>query len=221
MRSLLIPVVAIVMIAAFGSCGGGSKGPATFCDTTCIKDSLVLTGDGPAKPFVRVSFKDCKPDSINWGNTWLPKSQVMAFGNLTGKSVTLNPKFIQYYFHDTSYVWLTFNDCATGQGFAAKMLMARTKITPYNGALNALDPKFSVADELVAWTDRGNIWVEEKATGKQALMTFGAQLKDFDYANVHASIDSVNITSTRIWAKFKNGENWEEKEKAITLGDVK
>jgi hypothetical protein len=63
--------------------------------------------------------------------------------------------------------------------------------------------------------------VEEKATGKQALMTFGNELEGFDYNNIHASIDSVNITATRIWAKFKVGEKWETKEKNITMGTVK
>lgn len=220
MRSLLIPAAAILMLAAFGSCGGGSEKPATFCDTTCMKDSLILTGDGAAAPFIRIGFKNCSPDSINWGNKQLATSLVTHFSNLTGKEVKLNPKFIKYDFYDTSHVWLTFNDCATGQGFATRLKMGKIDVRPNNAALNALDPKYSVAANLVAWTDRGNIMVEDKATGKQATMTFGKEIKGFEYENMHATIDSVNITPTRIWAKYKSdatAEKWEEKEKAITL----
>jgi hypothetical protein len=227
MKSLLIPAAVVLMIAAFGSsCGGGSSAPATFCDTTCVKDSLLLTGDGPAAPFVRIGFKDCKPDSVNWGNRMLAKSKVTHIGTLTGKKVHINPTYVKTYFSDSAYVWLLFNDCNTGQGFAAKLKMGtigkgETILEPYNGALNSIDPKFSVSDDLVAWTDRGNIMIEDKATGKQGLMTFGNELENFDYANIHASIDSVNITATRIWAKFKVGEKWEVKEKNITLGEVR
>lgn len=227
MKSLLIPAAVVLMIAALGSsCGGGSSAAATFCDTTCVKDSLLLTEDGPASSFVRISFKDCKPDTVNWGNKLYAKSKLTYIKTLTGKNVHINPKYVKAYLNDTSYVWLMFNDCATGQGFAAKLKMGtigkgETILQPYNGALNSIDPKFSVSEELVAWTDRGNIIIEDKATGKQALMTFGYELENFDYANIHASIDSVNITPTRIWAKFKVGEKWEVKENNVTLGEVK
>jgi len=227
MKSLLIPAAVVLMIATFGSsCGGGSSAPVTFCDTTCVKDSLFLSDEGPASSFVKISFKDCKPDSVNWGNKSYAKSKITYIKTLTGKNVHINPKYVKAYLGDSSYVWLMFNDCNTGQGFAAKLKMGtiakgQTVLEPYNGALNSIDPKFAVSDELVAWTDRGNILVEEKATGKQALMTFGNELEGCDYNNIHASIDSVNITSTRVWAKFKVGEKWETKEKNITLGTVK
>jgi hypothetical protein len=227
MKSLLIPAAVVLMIAAFGSsCGGGSSAPATFCDTTCVKDSVFLSDEDPASSFVRISFKDCKPEAVNWGNKTLAKSKFTDFKAITGKTVHIDPKFIKAYLGDTSYVWLMFNDCTTGQGFAAKLMMGtiekgKPAAIPYNAALNSMDPKFSVADELVAWTDRGNIIIEEKATGKGALMTFGNALEGFEYTNIHASIDSVNITPTRIWAKFKVGEKWEVKEKNITLGEVR
>lgn len=225
MKSLLIPAAVVLMIAAFGSSCGGSSA-VTFCDTACVKDSLLLAEEGPASSFVRISFKDCKPDTVNWGNKLYSKSKLTYIRTLTGKSVHINPNYVKAWLKDTSYVWLTFNDCNTGQGFAAKLKMGtiakgQSIVEPYNGALNSIDPKFSVSDELVAWTDRGNIMIEEKATGKQAIMTFGRELANFDYNNIHASIDSVNITPTRIWAKFKLKDKWEEKGKDVTLGTVK
>ena len=83
--------------------------------------------------------------------------------------------------------------------------------------LNKFDPKFAVADGLVAYTDRGNIFVEDMATGKKAMMTFGKMLPDLDYDAMHEFIDSVNITTTRIWANVLMGNNWTAIEKNIPL----
>jgi len=83
--------------------------------------------------------------------------------------------------------------------------------------LNKFDPKFSVEDGLVAYTDRGNIFVEEMATGKTAMMTFGKMIADLDYDAMHEFIDSVNITPTRVWAKVLMDNKWKEIEKNITL----
>jgi hypothetical protein len=226
MKSLLIPAAVVLLIAAFGSSCGGGSAPATFCDTTCVKDSIFLSDENPASSFIRISFKDCKPDSVNWGNKSFAKSRITYIKTLTKKDVHINPKYVKAYLTDTSHVWLMFNDCTTGQGFAAKLMLGviekgQTILQPYNGALNSIDPKFSVSDDLVAWTDRGNIIIEDKATGKQALMTFGNELDNFDYNNIHESIDSVNITSSRIWAKFKLAGKWDVKEKNVTLGTVK
>jgi hypothetical protein len=59
---------------------------------------------------------------------------------------------------------------------------------------------------LVAYTDKGNIFVEDMATGKKAMMTFGRMLADLDYDAMHEFIDSVNITPTHIWAKILRGK---------------
>jgi hypothetical protein len=42
-------------------------------------------------------------------------------------------------------------------------------------------------------------------------------LTDLDYDAMHEFIDSVNITTTRIWAKILRGKDWETVEKNITL----
>ncbi len=82
--------------------------------------------------------------------------------------------------------------------------------------INNIDPKFSIADNLVVNTDRGNIYLEDIDTGKKAMMTFGEKL-DIDYDALHEYIDSVNITNSRIWVKVKIKDSWKELEKNITL----
>lgn len=83
-------------------------------------------------------------------------------------------------------------------------------------AINNFDPKFIVADSLLVYTDKGNIFVEDIPTGKKALMTFGKPL-DIDFDAIHQTIDSVNITPGRIWAKVKVDDEWKVLEKNVTL----
>lgn len=66
----------------------------------------------------------------------------------------------------------------------------------------------------MAYTDRGNIFVEDMNTGKEVMMTFGKAL-DINYDHIHDYIDSVNITRDRIWTRIKIDDKWEDKEKAV------
>ena len=133
------------------------------------------------------------------------------------KDITLNKDFVRCIFKDTGYVFLLFNDCKTGRGFQIKLPYNKTaSLSKRSSGINNIDPKFSVADNLVAFTDRGNIYVEEPATGKKAMMTFG-QGTDMDYDAIHETLDSVNVTSSRIWVKIKIDGKWKELEKNITL----
>ena len=83
-------------------------------------------------------------------------------------------------------------------------------------ALNKFDPKFAVADGLAVYTDKGNIFVEEMATGKTSMMTFGKML-EMDYDYVHDYIDSINVTPAHIWANVLIDKKWTPIEKNITL----
>jgi len=58
--------------------------------------------------------------------------------------------------------------------------------------------------------------VEDITSEKQASMTFGKEL-DFDFDAIHETLDSVNITRDRIWAKVKIDGEWKELEKNISL----
>jgi len=48
------------------------------------------------------------------------------------------------------------------------------------------------------------------------MMTFGAKA-DIDYDAIHETVDSVNVTSNRIWAKVLLGKEWKTFEKNIEL----
>jgi hypothetical protein len=85
-----------------------------------------------------------------------------------------------------------------------------------SSGINNIDKKFSISDNLVVNTDRGNIYVEDMLTGKKAMMTFGQKL-DIDYDAIHEYIDSVNITNSRIWVKVLIDKKWKDLEKNITL----
>lgn len=200
---------------SFTSC---KSSPKSFCDTVCISDTIRFTASHPASPFVSIGMKSCMPDTITWSHDWLPAKRKLVFSDLTGKDVRINKDFMRFYVHDTSYVWLTFNDCNTAQGFMVKLPFNKTSnIQRKNSALNAIDPRFAVAEGLVAYTDKGNIFIEDMATGQQATFTFGRKIENMDYTNIHATIDSLNITREKAWARINIDNDWTVVEKSITL----
>ena len=137
--------------------------------------------------------------------------------DLLGASFRLDKQHMRCVFRDTSYVWVLFNNCTTGRGYFLKIPFGKKgNISPKASAINNIDPKFSVSDGLAAYTDRGNIFIEEMVTGKKAMMTFGEDLGP-DYNAIHETIDSVNITPRRVWVKIKTKNGWTEKEKMINL----
>lgn len=216
MKLLFISAVALVMAFSFGACGGGAA--PTFCDTTCNNDSIHFTATNKAQSFVNISMKDCNPDTITWGHKDLSTNRKMMFADLAGKQVRINRKFVRAHINDTSNVWVMFNDCITAQGFILKVPFNKTDaLFRKNSAFNSLDPKYSVDETLVAYTDKGNVFVEDIATGKKATMTFGKMIETFDYTNIHATVDSINVTPTRVWIKIKIDNEWKEMSKTIEL----
>jgi len=215
-------IIATVIIAtgmglAFGSCSS-SSGKATFCDTTCMKDTIKFTENKhPLKPYVYISSRNCAADSVIWSYDGMGVNRKLALTDLLGASLRLDQKYIRCTFKDTSYVWLLFNNCSNGRGYFLKIPFNKKGIiSPKASAINGLDPKFSVAEGLAVYTDRANVFIEEMATGKKAMMTFGEDIGP-DYNAIHETIDSVNITPARVWAKIKTKDGWKEKEKKITL----
>jgi len=217
MRILFVLIVITLLAHSFTSCKSSTTGPLTFCDTTCNNDSLKFVGTHSLKPYIFISFKDCNPDTVTWSYTGMGVNRKMAFEEMVGSGVKLNESYIRSVFNDTSYAWLLFNDCNYGRGYYLKIPFNKTSSIGRSGrAINGLDPKYSIDQSLVAYTDRGNLFVEEMITGKKAMMTFGKEL-DIDLDDLHATIDSVNITTGRIWAKVKIDDEWKELEKNITL----
>ncbi len=217
MRILIIPAVIIAWAVSSGACKSSSGKEKTFCDTACLKDSIKFTGDHKLKPYVYISAGKCIADTLTWSYTGMGVNRKVGLADFLNNTVHINKDYVKCSFKDTAYAWLLFNDCATGRGYQLKLPFNKTaNIGRKSSGINSIDPKFSIADNLVAYTDRGNIFVEEIVTGKTAQMTFGKAL-DIDYDALHEYIDSVNVTSTRIWVKVKIDNEWKELEKTITL----
>ena len=218
MRSIFAIVIAISVTIAFAFCSCSPGGSPTFCDTSCMKDTFKFTEDKhPLKPYVYIVPNNCLPDTIMWSYSGMGVNRKLQLPDLIGTTVHLNKDFMRCVFNDTSYAWLLFNNCDGGRGFYLKIPFNKTKsIGRSNRAINNFDKKFSVAGNLVSYLDPGNIFVEDMTTGKTAMMTFGKDLQP-DWAQIHNTIDSVNITADRIWVKFKIDDKWTEKEKKIEL----
>lgn len=216
MKILFLFIMSIIIL----SCGNNSGNSAKmFCDTACQNDTIkFIKEDHKLKPYINISVTNCLPDSVIWSYSGLGTNRKLSFEDFGGHKFKLKKEYMSCYFNDTSYAWFLFNDCSNGRGYFAKIPFNKSQNIQRKGsALNKFDPKFAVSDGLVAYTDRGNIFVEDMATGKKAMMTFGNMLTDLDYDAMHEFIDSVNITPTRIWAKILRGKDWEPVEKNIKL----
>ena len=193
------------------SCGNkSSTGKASFCDTVCMKDSLnFIENKNPLKPYVYISAKNCTGDTLTWGYAGQNKNILFNY--------KLNKDYARCIIKDTAFALLIFNTCENGRGYFLKLFYnKKASFRKSTSAINNFDPKFSVSDSLLAYTDKGNIFVEHIWTGKKAMVTFGKQL-DFDFDAIHETLDSVNITPSRVWAKFKMDGEWKTTDKSITL----
>jgi len=204
---ILLPATA----SLFLSCN--SKNTATkasFCDTVCLQDSLkFIDNNNKLKPYVYISAKNCNADTLTWGFIGQNKNIPLEY--------RLNKNFTRCYIKDTSYAVLVFNTCENGRGYFLKLSYAKkSSFRKSTTAINNFDPKFIVADSLLAYTDKGNLFVENLGNNKEASMTFGKEL-DFDFDAIHETLDSVNITRSRIWAKVKIDGEWKPLEKSISL----
>lgn len=218
MRLFFLLAGSAALALSLGSCQSGGPATATsFCDTVCLKDSLKYEGSSALKPFVYITPTNCVADSIKWGMERSESDRSFAFGDYLRAGTKINKDFVKVFFRDTALAYVQFNDCLSGRGYLLKLPYSKKdNIQVKPTAVTAFDKKFSVTGDLAVYTDRGNIFVEDMTTGKEAMMTFGKQL-DIDYENLHQTLDSVNITPDRIWVKVKIDDKWEELEKNISL----
>jgi hypothetical protein len=213
MRNLFIYIVAISFFASCSSNGG----TATFCDTTCKQDSFHFRSNSQYNPIVSIGVRDCMPDTILWTHDRMDFSNQMSMFDLANQDVKIHKDFISCIIQDTVQAWVTFNDCITGRGFLFKLPFGkRDGISKITGAINDFDPKFSVAENLRAYTDRGSIFVINIETGEQAVMTFKEQY-DIDFNKIHDVVDSVNVTAKRIYVKLLKQGKEVPLEKEINL----
>ncbi len=217
MRLLVFLMIFTALMGSIGFTSCKSSTPS-FCDTACTSDSIFFVDPHPAKPTVSIGMKDCLPDTITWSHDMLDAKRKLVFTDLTGKEVRINKNFMRFYAKDTSYAWLLFNDCITAQGFIVKLPFNKTtNIIRKNSALNDIDPKYSVADNLVVYTDKGNIFIEDMTTGEQATVTFGRKVESMEYSDMHASIDSLKITRDQAWIRINIDNEWQVIDKKFTL----
>ena len=218
MRLVFISFFAMLLAWGFGSCKSSPSAPPVFCDTSCLKDSIkFIKEEHPLKPYVYISARNCVADTITWSYIDMGINRKMGLPDLVGTQVRLNKDHISCFIKDTSYAWVLFNDCSNGRGYSLKIpFNKKANIGRKSSAFNKFDPKFTIADGIVAYSDRGNLFIEEMATGKTAMMTFGAKV-DIDYDAIHETVDSVSVTPTHMWARVKLGKKWETFQKTIEL----
>lgn len=216
MRALLF-FSAILAIATSCSNNNADATAKTFCDTTCNTDTLVFRGEHKLKPYVSVSQKNCLADTLTWTHSLLPSKRQMQIPLLLDNTVRVNKEAMSCYFKDTSYAWLTFNDCVTGRGYLLKLpFNKKENIKKINSAINAFDKKFVVPEDLRAYADYSTIYVTDIATGNTAEMTFKEEF-DINWNDIHKVIDSVNISRNRIFVLLKKNGQDVPLEKKITL----
>jgi hypothetical protein len=206
------------LIAILASCNNKAEKASTpFCTAPCGTDSLKFKGESKFKPEVAIGLKDCNADTLVWGHYLMDFNKTLGMEDFLGQKVKLNPAAVSCVIKDTSVAWLTFNDCNTGRGYLLKLPFSKkSTIGKYTGALNSFDPKFSVEKDLRAYTDRGSIFVINIENGKEAGMTF-REYYDIDFNDLHKVVDSINVTSKRIYVKLLKNGNPVEIEKQIEL----
>lgn len=207
-------VFALYILASITSCSNSSTAKV-FCDTACNTDSLHFKGGHKLNPMVDIGLSACKADSVMWTHD-LAGSKLMSLNNL-GQDIYLNKSAVDCYIKDTSYAWLQFNDCKTGRGYLMKLAFSKAESgRKVSGALTKFDPKFSVAEGLIAYTDRGSVFVEDMETAQKASLSFDKQY-DIDFNKIHETVDSVHITKDRIFVQMIRDGQVKPYEKKISL----
>jgi hypothetical protein len=219
MRYVLILVI-VLLGMTFTQCGGSAKTSPVLCDTTCLKDSIRFAGDHSTRPAVIIAPNQCQADTLLWSYEGMGVNRKIGLRTIIGHAVPIQASHARCLFDDNKKAWLLFNDCATGRGYQVKLSYdKRESISVRSSGINSIDPKFNIDPELMAYTDRGNIYVEHMKKGTNAMMTFREQVP-IDYDRIHDHIDSVRITSTKIWVRIKIQEQWKELEKEIDLETI-
>jgi len=201
-------------------CGGSGNTSAPLCDTTCLKDTIRFVADHPTVPMVAIVPNECRPDTLLWSYDGLGVLRKISLKFILKKDTPLQASHTRCIFDGNKKAWLLFNDCSTGRGYQIKLPFdKRESISIRNKSINAIDPKFNIDPKLIAYTDQGNIFVEHTQKGTLTMMTFREELP-IDHDHIHEYIDSVNITSQRIWVRIKIQNKWEELEKRIDLESI-
>jgi hypothetical protein len=106
--------IAIAFAAlTFAACNTNSKTveAVPFCkDSSCITEPLIVRSDAPGKPFVRISFKDCKIDSIHTEKTGKGVIKDVVFREFIPNEITPSKEAIGIDIIDAKYACIRLND---------------------------------------------------------------------------------------------------------------
>ncbi len=211
--SLLVGLLGITLT----ECGSSANGPAPLCDTTCLKDTIRFRGDHVSNPEVALAPTNCQADTVLWTYEGMGVNRKIGLKSIMGQLVPIQPSHARCVFDGNKKAWLFFNDCATGRGYQVKLPYDKKEsISVRSSGINSIDPKFDIDPDILAYTDRGNIYVEHLKKGTSAMMTF-KELVPIDYDHIHDHIDSVKIRPNKIWVRIKIQDQWKELEKDIDL----
>ncbi|MFL5787174.1 MAG: hypothetical protein ACJ748_03905 [Flavisolibacter sp.] len=210
-------IFSLFVLILFSSCSNNANTAKTFCDTACKSDSILFQDKGVLNQSLAISIKNCNPDTLSWTHGKLKTTRQIQLPDFLNQNIKLNRSAVNCIFQDTTCAWLYFNDCISGRGYLLKLPFNKSNdIQKISGALNNFDPKFSVAPNLVAYTDRGSIYVVDAVTGKEAQMTFKEEYP-IDFMDIHKVLDSINVTRQRIYVKLIKNGNEVPIEKPIAL----
>jgi len=198
--------VAIVAAFASVSCNNDAAPVALLCDTACNSDTIKFENSGPEKPYVRIAFADCSPDTIIWSHKGMESDRVMAFSDLVDENdLRLSKDNMNCYFKDDKYAWLEFNDCRNARGYLIRLTYSKdSSIAKYRSALTHFDPRYSIQDGLICYADYTFFYIEDIYTGAKAQVKMADKQLDIDYSDIHASYDSVNVTRNKVWLKLND-----------------
>jgi len=203
----LFNIAFVFLVFALYGCGGGGQEPLakTFCkDSSCISEPIRVTSDAPGKPFVSVSFKDCKIDTIHWEKGGMGVIKDIIFAEFIPNDIRPTKDAFNIEIIEGKHAWIRFNDCPTARGYALKLAFDKSGTTQkITTAINSFDPKYKVADGLVAYYDNTFIYVQDMATdkvAKQLLTDVGVRKHDVN--DPHSLIDTVSITKEKMYAKI-------------------
>ena len=196
-----------VLVLFFASCSGSSDAPKPLCDTVCQNDTVVFRSSHIQEPYVKIILEQCNANRIIWSHSNSSNHRRIEIPDYIKKLVRINASASDAFFKDTSYLWLTFNDCISSRGYAIKLpFNKKDDILCYSSALNRFDPKFVVAEGLICYSNYRYVYVEDVATGKAAKLELSKTALNIDFNSIHNTFDSVNISRNRIFVKMKDKE---------------
>lgn len=211
----LFSCLAVLTLLA-ASCGNSGSTSRTFCDTACRSQPFAFTGDHPLQPTVNISVKNCMADTLTWTHKELPSSRQVQLGSFFTEAVRIHPSALDCFIKDTSYAWVSYNDCESGRGYMLRLPFNKSgNIKRVNTALTRFDPKFSLDKSMLAYASESTIYAVNMNTNEEETMSLQGNVLDFD--NIHSTLDSINITPSRIYVRVIKDGKPVELQKQISL----